>query len=207
VCLVTGALLTLIAAIGILRFPDVLTRMHSATKPQVLGLLVVLLGLVVVLTVNRSRLGRLLRAMSDSPTALATLGVDVNTARVLVLCVSAFLAGVSGAMLAGANTSISSVGFNSLISLQLLPILYLAGTSQLLSPIVAAFSYAVLPTFFSGDTFIQLQPILFGAAAVTVAALSGREASADALARLGEAATTRAGRSVLALRRQALARS
>jgi multicomponent Na+:H+ antiporter subunit G len=44
-CLVTGALLALIAAIGILRFPDVLTRMHSATKPQVLGLLLVLLGL------------------------------------------------------------------------------------------------------------------------------------------------------------------
>src|SRR3954447_21458747 len=45
VCLVIGALLTLIAAIGILRFPDVLTRMHSATKPQVLGLLLILVGL------------------------------------------------------------------------------------------------------------------------------------------------------------------
>lgn len=45
VCLLLGALLTVIAAIGILRFPDVLTRMHSATKPQVLGLLLVLLGL------------------------------------------------------------------------------------------------------------------------------------------------------------------
>jgi multicomponent Na+:H+ antiporter subunit G len=45
VCLTTGALLTLIAAIGILRFPDLLTRMHSATKPQVLGLLLILLGL------------------------------------------------------------------------------------------------------------------------------------------------------------------
>jgi len=44
-CLVLGALLTLVAEIGILRFPDVLTRMHSATKPQVLGLLLVLLGL------------------------------------------------------------------------------------------------------------------------------------------------------------------
>ena len=44
-CLVLGALLTLIAGIGILRFPDVLTRMHSATKPQVLGLLVIVLGL------------------------------------------------------------------------------------------------------------------------------------------------------------------
>ena len=42
----------------------------------------------------------------------------------------------------------------------------------------------MLPSFFSGDTFIQLQPILFGAAAVTVAALSGRQASADTAARL-----------------------
>ncbi|MCU1595455.1 MAG: putative Sulfate-transporting ATPase [Frankiales bacterium] len=169
-----------------------------------LSVAVVLVGLAIVFTVNRARLGRLLRAMSDSPTALATLGVDVNTARLLVLCVSAFLAGISGALLAGANTSISSIGFNSLISLQLLPILYLAGTSQLLAPVIAAFSYAVLPAFFSGDTFIQLQPILFGAAAVTVAALSGRKDSGDAVARLAERARARTGRSVLAHR---LARS
>ena len=43
-CLLVGALLALIAAIGVLRFPDVLSRMHAATKPQVLGLLLVLLG-------------------------------------------------------------------------------------------------------------------------------------------------------------------
>ena len=43
-CLLLGALLTLIAAVGVLRFPDLLTRMHSTTKPQVLGLLLVLLG-------------------------------------------------------------------------------------------------------------------------------------------------------------------
>ncbi len=45
VCLVLGSLLALIAAIGVLRFPDLLTRMHSATKPPVLGLLLVLLGI------------------------------------------------------------------------------------------------------------------------------------------------------------------
>ena len=45
ICLVLGACLTLVAAIGILRFPDVLTRMHAATKPQVLGLMVILTGL------------------------------------------------------------------------------------------------------------------------------------------------------------------
>lgn len=40
-----GALLTLVAAIGMLRFPDLLTRMHAATKPQVLGLILICAGL------------------------------------------------------------------------------------------------------------------------------------------------------------------
>ena len=57
-CLVLGVLLSLIAAVGILRFPDVLTRMHSATKPQVLGLLLVLLGLALRLR-DASSLGLL----------------------------------------------------------------------------------------------------------------------------------------------------
>lgn len=43
-CLVAGALLCLAAAAGLLRFPDLLTRMHAAAKPQVLGVLLVLAG-------------------------------------------------------------------------------------------------------------------------------------------------------------------
>lgn len=43
--LLVGSALALIAAIGLVRFPDVLTRMHAATKPQTLGLLLVLSGL------------------------------------------------------------------------------------------------------------------------------------------------------------------
>lgn len=39
-----GALWSLVAGVGLLRLPDVLTRMHAATKPQVLGLLMVVLG-------------------------------------------------------------------------------------------------------------------------------------------------------------------
>lgn len=40
-----GAFLSLVAAIGLLRLPDLLCRMHAATKPQVLGLWLVLIGL------------------------------------------------------------------------------------------------------------------------------------------------------------------
>ena len=44
-CFLLGALLALVAALGVLRLPDLLTRMHAATKPQSLGLLLVLTGL------------------------------------------------------------------------------------------------------------------------------------------------------------------
>ncbi|MEQ4305289.1 monovalent cation/H(+) antiporter subunit G [Plantactinospora sp. B6F1] len=43
-CLLCGALLSLAAGLGLLRFPDLLSRMHAATKPQVLGLLLILTG-------------------------------------------------------------------------------------------------------------------------------------------------------------------
>lgn len=39
-----GAALALIAGIGLQRFDDVFSRMHSATKPATLGLLLVLAG-------------------------------------------------------------------------------------------------------------------------------------------------------------------
>ncbi|MCL7457366.1 monovalent cation/H(+) antiporter subunit G [Micromonospora echinofusca] len=44
VCLIAGALLCVAAGAALLRFPDLLARMHAAAKPQVLGLLLVLLG-------------------------------------------------------------------------------------------------------------------------------------------------------------------
>ncbi|CAL9416396.1 monovalent cation/H(+) antiporter subunit G [Streptomyces albus] len=42
--MLAGALLCVVAGIGLVRLPDVLTRMHAATKPQSFGLLLVLIG-------------------------------------------------------------------------------------------------------------------------------------------------------------------
>jgi len=47
-----GSMLALTAAIGVVRFPDTLTRMHAATKPQALGLLLVLAGAAIRLRGN-----------------------------------------------------------------------------------------------------------------------------------------------------------
>ncbi|QDB80493.1 monovalent cation/H(+) antiporter subunit G [Georgenia wutianyii] len=43
--LLGGSLLAFIAGLGIVRFPDLLSRMHAATKPQVLGLMLLMTGL------------------------------------------------------------------------------------------------------------------------------------------------------------------
>ncbi|MGJ3509893.1 monovalent cation/H(+) antiporter subunit G [Enemella sp. A6] len=39
-----GSVLSLGAAVGLLRFPDVVTRMHAGAKPQTLGLLFLVVG-------------------------------------------------------------------------------------------------------------------------------------------------------------------
>lgn len=42
ISLLLGAFLSLAAGVGLLRFPDVLSRMHAATKPQILGLIFII---------------------------------------------------------------------------------------------------------------------------------------------------------------------
>lgn len=48
VFLVVGGLMSLAAGIGLARFPDLHTRMHAATKPQVLGLLMLVLAAAIM---------------------------------------------------------------------------------------------------------------------------------------------------------------
>ena len=45
-----GSALTLIAALGVVRFPDVLARMHALSKASTMGLVLVLLGGALTLT-------------------------------------------------------------------------------------------------------------------------------------------------------------
>lgn len=44
VFVVLGAALSLVAGVGILRFPDALSRLHAGTKPQVLGLICIVIA-------------------------------------------------------------------------------------------------------------------------------------------------------------------
>lgn len=45
ICLIAGAALSLVAGIAVVRFPDTASRVHAATKPQTLGIVLLMIGL------------------------------------------------------------------------------------------------------------------------------------------------------------------
>jgi multicomponent Na+:H+ antiporter subunit G len=60
VLLLAGSLLSLLAAIGLHRFPDVFCRMHAATKPATLGLALVAIAVGLLVTAPGSAVKLLL---------------------------------------------------------------------------------------------------------------------------------------------------
>jgi branched-subunit amino acid ABC-type transport system permease component len=135
----------------------------------VLGITLACLGLV--LLVRRARLGRLLRGLAESPVALSAHGINVNVTRLLVFCLSAFLAGIAGALMGPITGVVSSASYDFFTSLVLVAVLAISGRRPLLSPFVAAFAFAVLPWLIDDPVVLDLLPIGFGLAAV-IAALS-----------------------------------
>lgn len=45
VFLILGAFLSFAAGVGLLRFPDAIARMHASTKPQIMGLIFILVAI------------------------------------------------------------------------------------------------------------------------------------------------------------------
>jgi branched-subunit amino acid ABC-type transport system permease component len=126
---------------------------------------------LLVIAIRRAPLGRLLRAMADSPTALSTGGMSVTTLRVFVFCVSAFLAGLGGALLGPVTGQLAPLSLDTFSSLTLVVILALqAFLPDMPAVFAAAFASQVLPSYFvTNQTIHDLLPALFGASAVLVA--------------------------------------
>lgn len=93
--------------------------------------------------VNRSRLGRLLRGMADSPVALTTHGLSVNVTRVIVFCLSAFMAGIAGVLISCVGRFGNTQTFNSTYSLIWLAVLAISGRGRQSAAIIAALLFNV----------------------------------------------------------------
>lgn len=129
------------------------------------ALAVMAVAIVGVLVLQRSRLGRLVRANADSPLALSTYGAGTTTTLVLLFALSAFFAGVAGAVIATGNGAAGSSGLDSLASLTWLAVIAITGANLLRSSILAALLLAVLPSYMPSGASNYLT-VGFGLAAI-----------------------------------------
>jgi branched-chain amino acid transport system permease protein len=127
------------------------------TGTYVFFMLVVFLALGIgLLALRRGPVGRLLIALRDSPAACGTLGLNQRWFRVAVFSLSAGMAGLGGALLAGLNRFAAPQDFQTLQSLPLLLAAVVAGVTS------------VSGAFFGG-MLLMLLPVI----QATVPSLSG----------------------------------
>lgn len=137
------------------------------------------LGFVVVATiliglVNRGRLGRILAGTSDAPTAVSTLGLSINTSRVIVFCIGAFLAAMAGGLYSGINQVITVedpqfISFNSII---LIAVLALAPFRVPWYAIFAGMTQ-IIPAYLEGANTVYWLNVMFGVFSVLIALEGG----------------------------------
>ena len=185
----------------------------TVARPQLLGinatsdrgyyfLALVIAGLCAILIVGirRSRLGRLLRGLSDSPSALEAHGTDTRLTRLYVFCAAAGIAAVGGVLIAGVTQSAGGTPtgpfgyFNSVV---LLAVLAFCGGQPLLSPVIAAFVFEVVKVYLpsSNSWLTNYEGAFFGLAAIAVAVAPGMN-----LSFFGRRAREREGRSPVSSR-------
>ena len=129
-------------------------------------LLLVLAGVAAVEVVRITRLGRVLRALADSPVAMQSLGINPVVPRVLVFCFTGFLAAIAGGLLGTLTLSVNAQTFDFFQSLVWVAALVAAGPSSLGGAVLAAVLLVWVPAVVGSPTVVEWQPIAFGIAAI-----------------------------------------
>lgn len=132
---------------------------------------------LIMVAVHEGRLGRLLRGLSDSPVAVATMGLSTNTTRVIVFCISAFFAGLGGILYA-ASIHFAVSSDTHFLSLNSLTLLALLAISPFAEPWYAMFGLvaAVIPAYLTSAGVSSWLNAIFGMSAVGVALQGGHAA-------------------------------
>jgi ABC-type branched-subunit amino acid transport system ATPase component/branched-subunit amino acid ABC-type transport system permease component len=139
-----------------------------------LVLAIVVVTVTAITILSRLRLGRLLRALADSPAALETQGVPVSITRLWVFGISAFLAGIAGAVYGSELNYVGGGSFTSFGSLTAFVLVVLAVGAEPWFALIAAAGLVVIPAYITLGNITEYMQILFGISAVAMSMLQDR---------------------------------
>jgi branched-chain amino acid transport system permease protein len=153
--------------IGRVKIPGIPTQSDRAFF--VLCCVTFVLCAVGVLAIRRGPFGRKLVAANDSPAACATLGVNVNSTKLIAFTVSAGLAGLAGVLYGGSPGSVQAQNFPWLVSLTVLLLARIGGINTATGALLGAASLTAFAVAAPHSNLLaQMQYILTGLAAVSV---------------------------------------
>ncbi len=115
-----------------------------------MGFVLVLLTLFVVLNLINSKEGRAIKAVRDNRIAAESVGINVTAFRMKAFVVSAFLAGMAGALFGMNYSSFTASKFNFNTSINILVFVVLGGMGNILGSVISATALYVLPEAMRG---------------------------------------------------------
>ena len=110
-----------------------------------MGFALILLTLFVVLNLVNSKEGRAIKAIKENRIAAESVGINVTAFRMKAFVVSAFLAGMAGALFGLNFSSITAPKFNFNTSINILVFVVLGGMGNILGSVISATVLYILP--------------------------------------------------------------
>ncbi len=109
------------------------------------GFILVMIALIIVLNLVRSRTGRAIEAVRDNRIAAESVGISVTKYRMIAFVVSAALAGAAGALFGGNFSQLSATKFDFNTSILILVFVVLGGLGNMRGSVIAAAILTILP--------------------------------------------------------------
>ena len=109
------------------------------------GFVLVMITLVIVLNLTRSRAGRAIMAIRDNPIAAQSIGLNQTKYKLMAFVTSAALAGAAGALYGLNYSSLQAVKFNFNTSILILVFVVLGGLGNIWGSLLAAAALTILP--------------------------------------------------------------
>ena len=109
------------------------------------GFILVMLTLLIVLNLTRSRAGRAIMAIRDNHIAAQAIGLNLTKYKLMAFVTSAALAGAAGALFGLNYSSLQATKFNFNLSILVLVFVVLGGLGNIWGSLIASAALTILP--------------------------------------------------------------
>ena len=127
----------------------------GATRTQAIatftaGFILIMIALIVVLNLTRSRSGRAIMALRDNRIAAESVGINVTKYKLMAFITSAALAGAAGALYGLNFSGLDSSSFDINMSIEILLMVVFGGLGNIWGSVIAAAIIRMLPELLRG---------------------------------------------------------